>query len=185
MVKISPISITATDPLSAKIFLDYQYDYTVEVGDLETMFTEVIPTAVGRYATYTVELILSSSEIGKINLTNLFVNYTPPVWPSPPLGEVVDNVSSITLQWDTNPEANIEEYLLYRRAHNSTYNLSTPYAVLSGTSYLDDAVKDDVYYYVLEAVDSNGLISNLSAEIEARINYPPSGSHGNRTGRQL
>jgi hypothetical protein len=94
---------------------------------------------------------------------------TPPSAPTG-LAAVAGN-GQVDLSWNSNPEPDLDYYIIYRSTHpNATDSLTA----VSSPGYLDTGVVNDTtYYYRLRAVDTEGDRSVYSSEVSATPTQPP------------
>lgn len=138
----------------------------VKLGSLAELDTTVLPD--GAHA-----LKLEAEDLtGNVTQQTVavMVDNTPPT--APVLLSVSESGNAVTITWTASPEPEAG-YLLYRNDQlvNSAGMVVTnpkPYLV-TGTSYLDQALPDGKYMYYLVAVDPVGNIGNVSNSISATI----------------
>jgi hypothetical protein len=92
------------------------------------------------------------------------VDTTPPAAPTGLSVAAGDSAGTLEITWTANTELDIDGYDLYRSdtgANNTFSKVNT--APIAGTSYTDSGLEDNTtYYYMLKAVDDQGLESNFS-----------------------
>lgn len=71
----------------------------------------------------------------------------------------------IVLAWDPNPETNISEYRLHIGRSPRTYDLTVPVGLVT-TFTVADLAPGVTYYFALTAVNTDGLESEHSEEVE-------------------
>lgn len=82
------------------------------------------------------------------------------------LGATAGNMQ-IVLSWDANSDSDLAGYNLYRRQNAGDYAKINS-SLLTQTSYTDSGLTNgETYYYVVKAVDSEGLESEASNEVHA------------------
>lgn len=82
------------------------------------------------------------------------------------LGATAGNMQ-IVLSWDANSDSDLAGYNLYRRQNAGDYAKLNS-SLLTQTSYTDNGLTNgETYYYVVKAVDSEGLESEASNEVHA------------------
>jgi parallel beta-helix repeat protein len=103
--------------------------------------------------------------------TGLITVYAPLTAPDPPAKPtiIVKGNDSIQLTWTPNTESNIAGYFVYRRElSNDEWE---PVGLILDpdiTSYTDKGLEPDTkYYYVVTAINNDGLESNPSPEVSA------------------
>jgi K319L-like, PKD domain len=80
---------------------------------------------------------------------------------------------SVTLAWDPITDPNLAGYRVYRSQQSGVYSSSLNGALLTAASFTDSAVQAGrTYYYVVTAVNTSGLESNYSAQVQADIPLP-------------
>jgi N-acetylneuraminic acid mutarotase len=73
----------------------------------------------------------------------------------------------VGLTWNANNESDLAGYNLYRRQNGGSYAKLNS-SILTNTSYTDNGLTNgETYYYVVKAVDSEGLESEASNEVHA------------------
>jgi len=92
--------------------------------------------------------------------------------PSAPTGlAAVGGDGQVTLSWNTNPEPDIDYYIIYRATTPAPAGSLT---TVMSPGYLDtDVVNDTTYHYRLRAVDTEGDKSGYSNEANATPQKPP------------
>ncbi|TAN44627.1 MAG: hypothetical protein EPN22_06000 [Nitrospirae bacterium] len=82
-------------------------------------------------------------------------------------------VKKVSLDWDKNPEPDIKEYLVHRkRSDEKEYDKVK--TVREGISYSDTDLKDGMEYsYKIQAVDKDGLVSEMSEAVSAKTKPLP------------
>jgi fibronectin type 3 domain-containing protein len=93
------------------------------------------------------------------------ISATTKVVPSRPKGiKAEGSKGEITISWETNPEADIARYHIYRKIAFGFRKIGSA----KGTSYADEKLRDGkTYTYKVTAVDRDGLESPFSTEISA------------------
>ena len=82
----------------------------------------------------------------------------------------------IGIEWDSNPELDLNGYNVYRKTDSTSYKLIS---FTTDNYYVDDSLDyNTIYYYEITAVDNSGLESSASSEVSAKpLNfytpYPP------------
>ncbi|MEE9506400.1 MAG: choice-of-anchor V domain-containing protein [Thermoplasmata archaeon] len=92
------------------------------------------------------------------------VDTTPPAAPTGLSVSAGDDAGTLDIAWDANTELDLAGYDLYRSdtGANLTFTKVNT-ARITGTSYTDDGLEDNTtYYYMLKAVDDEGLESEFS-----------------------
>ncbi len=75
---------------------------------------------------------------------------------------------SVTIAWDPNTESDVASYTVYWGTQSGVYTSSAPAGNV--TSYtVTGLVAGQTYYFVVQAVSSDGLVSPLSAEVSTTI----------------
>jgi hypothetical protein len=108
----------------------------------------------------------SSAEYYVVSLsTSTTIENTAPAAPTG-LSASAGNMQ-VGLTWNANNESDLAGYNLYRRQNGGDYaKVNT--SVLTNTSYTDTGLTNgETYYYVVKAVDSEGLESEASNEVHA------------------
>lgn len=82
-------------------------------------------------------------------------------------------VKKVSLDWDKNPEPDIKEYLIHRkRADEKDYDKIK--TLREGISYADADLKDGMEYsYKIQALDKDGLVSEMSEAVSAKTKPLP------------
>jgi hypothetical protein len=80
---------------------------------------------------------------------------------------------SVTLNWSPSSSSNVLGYYVYRGSQSGgPYSIITS-AAHANTNYVDSSVRGgQTYYYVVTAVDSAGVQSSYSNQVQAVIPYP-------------
>ncbi len=99
------------------------------------------------------------------------VDSTPPAAPIG-LTASVHRPGDVALSWAAGPSADVAGYLVYRALGAGALALVTPQA-LANTNYLQPAVADGSYRYVVRAVDAAGNESAPSNEVAVRVDGTP------------
>jgi hypothetical protein len=93
--------------------------------------------------------------------------------PAPPQNTTAEKKSAgILVSWSANSEPDLKEYLLFRsQSPGINPETLTPYAIVRGTSFLDENLSGDhpEFYYVVCASDIHGNISEPGSEVMAFI----------------
>lgn len=85
-------------------------------------------------------------------------------------------VKKISLSWQANSEADLKEYVLYRKGGEEKF---AKIKSLKENSFTDAGLKDGTeYVYALQAVDQDNLASALSASVAARTKPVPPRPNG-------
>lgn len=89
------------------------------------------------------------------------------------INAVSGEVKKVSISWDKNPEADIKEYIVYRKSVGEK-NFEKMKSVKGESSYADTGLKDgDEYLYAVQAIDNDGLASPMSAEVPAKTKPIP------------
>ncbi|TAN41053.1 MAG: hypothetical protein EPN25_05690 [Nitrospirae bacterium] len=104
---------------------------------------------------------LDKVENSSMVMTSVKIDTTPPA--SPVLSGKVENKKDARLTWTASTESDLAGYDLYRDGQkiNST--------LLKDALYLDQSLKENVYAYVVKAIDLAGNESKPSNEIKLKI----------------
>ena len=84
---------------------------------------------------------------------------------------LITEQDAVQLTWDAPVDADFEYFRIYR-SNESGFDPSgiEPYSESIGTLFIDTEVSiDQIYYYILSAVDSHGNESGFSEEVSATI----------------
>lgn len=110
--------------------------------------------------------VMSTSEYYVVSLsTSTTIENTAPAAPTG-LSASAGNMQ-VGLTWNANNESDLAGYNLYRRQNGGDY-AKVNSSVLTNTSYTDTGLTNgETYYYVVKAVDSEGLESEASNEVHA------------------
>ena len=89
--------------------------------------------------------------------------------PSAPTGiSAVAGDTQVDLGWNSNPEADIDGYNVYRSTTSGGPYSQLSVALLTSPNYTDLSVSNDTtYWYVVTAVNTSGLESNPGSEVSA------------------
>ncbi len=80
---------------------------------------------------------------------------------------------SVTLSWAASVSSGVVGYNVFRGSAAGSYDLLTPNARVTGTSYIDTSVQaGKTYYYVVTAVDSAGNSSSNSNQASTTVPTP-------------
>ncbi|MHA1292521.1 MAG: fibronectin type III domain-containing protein [Promethearchaeota archaeon] len=113
---------------------------------------------------------LESIPSNKVNTT--YIDITPPAIPQNVKFEITQN-REVTLSWDDNNDFDFSYYKVYRSNQKITdenINKLSPVVTTTKSSWKDtDLSAGKKYYYVIIAVDLNGLESKISKNIEIEI----------------
>lgn len=92
-----------------------------------------------------------------------------PQAPSPPTGVAAsgDDSGCATIQWDPNPELDVDYYRVYRGTTPSSYGDSLD--VTGSTGAIFCGMADGSYYFVVRAHNTAGMLSALSQEASASV----------------
>ncbi|MBA3833907.1 MAG: fibronectin type III domain-containing protein [Chthoniobacterales bacterium] len=71
--------------------------------------------------------------------------------------------TDVTLRWDRNPEPNITGYKVY---YGHTSGVYAPLQTVAGTTATVAVANNSVFYFVVTAINSAGLESPFSAEVQ-------------------
>ncbi len=110
--------------------------------------------------------VVNSTEYLVVSLsTSTTIENEAPAAPTG-LGATAGNMQ-IVLSWDANSDSDLAGYNLYRRQNAGDYAKINS-SLLTQTSYTDSGLTNgETYYYVVKAVDSEGLESEASNEVHA------------------
>ena len=151
-----------------------------ESGDNPSENFYVIHTITGTDTSYTVSgLTEQTTYYFKIkafdevpnnsSFSNMTSATTPDVTPpTVPTGLNVSNstVHSLTLSWESNPEADVVGYILFRSMALDTTFINISLELITDTQYIDTGLEEaTIYYYKLKAVDDVGLESDFTEAV--------------------
>jgi fibronectin type 3 domain-containing protein len=89
---------------------------------------------------------------------------------------VASAASSVTFEWDANPENDLAGYRLYQSNQSGVYG-QTPISVIpAGTETVVLDISDGTYFWVLTAFDDNGNESTHSNEVTKSLDSIPPGA---------
>ena len=92
----------------------------------------------------------------------LFINFATPVY-------AID----ITLQWTPNNEPDLAGYRVFYRAESQSYNYENPYwETIDPICTIYDLDETKTYYFVVRAIDVNGMESANSNEVLLKKGVP-------------
>ena len=135
---------------------------------------------IDRFSTYTYGTLITEAPLDRIsylymrrkdNVLGGFsgysnrasLSYLDTTAPAAPSNLIISSVSSysLTLSWDANSEADINNYRIYRSLFDITYTLLE---TTTENNYIDSTVDENtLYFYRVYAVDNSGNVSNLSS----------------------
>src|SRR5437879_5655514 len=111
---------------------------------------------------FVVLAVLWTSRCGRTGTSN-----APPQNPGPP-----PTTHSATLNWDASTSA-VVGYNVYRATQAGGPYTRLNSSLIEPTSYTDSTVQaDQTYFYVVTAVDANGVESVASNEIQVAVRSP-------------
>jgi hypothetical protein len=80
---------------------------------------------------------------------------------------------SVDLSWNASPTQDVVGYNIYRRTSSGSYSTPLNGSLNTNLTYTDNTVTaGKTYFYVTRAVDSNGVESTNSNEVQANIPTP-------------
>lgn len=76
---------------------------------------------------------------------------------------------TVKLAWDPNPEPDVIGYNVYRSTQSGAGFVKINSTLLQSTGYVDDSAPAGAVFYVVTAVDSEGLESGFSSEVSTQV----------------
>jgi Abnormal spindle-like microcephaly-assoc'd, ASPM-SPD-2-Hydin len=156
-------------------------------GDGFSVIAPTLPTTLmaGESASFTVEFTpsVAGSVTGSVSLVSNAGNSPPTIAvsgtgadmapPPPPPSSPPPPPLSVALSWDASPSDDVAGYYVYRGTQSGgPYERLAP-LLIPTTTYTDSSVSaGTTYYYVVTAVDGQGLESIYSNEASATITNP-------------
>ncbi len=99
---------------------------------------------------------------------------SPPAPPRPPTGLKAKAMGGgISLDWDTNQEADVIGYTIYRATASGAFGEPLASGVKNSNYFDESAVPGTTYYYVVRAMDDDPSVSGPSAEVSALAGHTP------------
>lgn len=124
------------------------------------------------YVVTTIDTLINESEYSNMAEVQL-PDVTPPV--APFLKRSYEENQGLAIEWMSNVDADLAGYNLYKKKSSDTTGFQkVNYATIprSLTVYIDkEAERGQVYEYYLEAIDANGLVSEKSNDLNAKLNF--------------
>lgn len=166
------VNITATvrdlsPPLSVWVVVTQSgteiYNTTMSEGLNDLYYMEDQYSIVGTHD-FTIWAEDNNSVVNSSSDTFEIVDTTPPAAPTGLSVSAGDDAGTLDIAWDANTELDLAGYDLYRSdtGANLTFTKVNT-ARITGTSYTDTGLEDNTtYYYMLKAVDDEGLESEFS-----------------------
>ncbi|MCK4456108.1 MAG: Ig-like domain-containing protein [Thermoplasmata archaeon] len=139
------------------------YNETMTEGLNDVYYMEDRYDIVGMYD-FTIWAEDNNNVVSSSSDTFEIVDTTPPAAPTGLSVAAGDDAGTLEVTWSANTEQDIDGYDLYRSdtgANNTFSKINTD--PLTGTSHTDTGLEDNTtYYYMLKAVDDEGLESEFS-----------------------
>ncbi|MEE9341304.1 MAG: fibronectin type III domain-containing protein, partial [Thermoplasmata archaeon] len=139
------------------------YNETMTEGLNDVYYMEDRYDIVGTYD-FTIWAEDNNNVVSSSSDTFEMVDTTPPAAPTGISVSAGDDAGTLEITWSANTEADLAGYDLYRSdtgANNTFSKVNT--ALMTGTSHTDTGLEDNTtYYYMLKAVDDEGLESEYS-----------------------